>query len=206
VNAETGERIWTYETDNFVNGAPAISDGRIVVGGCDARIHIVSASDGTSLAEAEVGAYVAASAAVVDGHAYVGHYGNEFLCVNTETAKIQWIYKDRSFPYFSSPAVGADRVVVGCRDRRVHCIDRETGKSLWTFSTRGKVDSSPVICGDKVVVGSDDGRLYLIGLSDGIEVWSYEIGEAIVSSPSVCGGIVLVGSEDGFIYAFGPKE
>ena len=41
---------------------------------------------------------------------------------------------------------------------------------MWTFATRGKVDSSPVIVGDKVVVGSDDGRLYMVSLKDGKEL------------------------------------
>ncbi len=76
---------------------------------------------------------------------------------------------------------------------------------LWSFPTRGKVDSSPVVCGDKVVVGSDDGRLYLVSLDKGQQVWMYEVGQPIESSPAVADGKVVVGSDDGSLYCFGEK-
>jgi outer membrane protein assembly factor BamB len=85
----------------------------------------------------------------------------------------------------------------------VHCVGRDDGKVLWTFTTLGEVDSSPVICGDKVIVGSEDGRLYLLRLSDGSRVWSYEAGQAITSSPAVAAPVVVVGCDDGNVYAFG---
>jgi outer membrane protein assembly factor BamB len=85
----------------------------------------------------------------------------------------------------------------------VQCLNRNDGKVVWTFQTRGEVDSSPVICGDKVVVGSEDGRLYMIRLSDGSSTWSYEIGQPVTSSPAVARGMVVVGCDDGYVYAFG---
>ena len=85
-------------------------------------------------------------------------------------------------------------------------MEKATGKSVWVFGTRGKVDSSPVVVGDKVVVGSDDGRLYIVSLKDGSELWSYEIGQPVGSSPAVVDGKVIVGSEDGSVYCFGAKK
>ena len=67
-------------------------------------------------------------------------------------------------------------------------MNRADGQPVWSFATRGKVDSSPVVCGDKVVVGSDDGRLYVVSLDKGKELWSYEIGQPIESSPAVARG------------------
>ena len=87
----------------------------------------------------------------------------------------------------------------------MHCVKREDGVSIWSFATRGKVDSSPAVCGDKVVVGSDDGRLYLVSLETGKELWKYEIGQPIGSSPAVAEGKVVVGSDDGGVYCFGAK-
>ncbi len=74
-------------------------------------------------------------------------------------------------------------MIFGGRDKLLHCVASETGKSMWTFSTHGKVDSSPAVCGDKVVVGSDDGTVYMVSLNKGAEIWSYEIGKAVGSSP-----------------------
>jgi len=205
VDSANGEVVWTYETGSYVNGSPAVGDGKAVFGGCDAKIHVVSVSDGNMVTQIDTGSYIAGSAAVVAGRVYVGNYDNVLICADIAAGRIVWKYAEAESAIFSSPAVGEGVVIFGCRDKRVHCVGRDTGKTAWTFQTLGEVDSSPVICGDKVVVGSEDGRLYMLRLSDGKQVWSYEVGRPIISSPAVAGGVIVVGSDDGFIYAFGPS-
>ena len=159
----------------------------------DAARHF--AGDGKQIKEVEAGAYVAGSVALVDGCAYFGHYENEFQCIDLAAGKKIWGYHDRDFPYFSSPAVTPDRVIFGGRDKQLHCVKRADGVSVWSFATRGKVDSSPVVCGNKVVVGSDDGRVYVVSLDKGKELWSYEIGQPVDSSPAVAEGKLVIGCE-----------
>ena len=203
--ATTGKTNWVFETGNYINGTPAVGNGVTAFGGCDAVVHVVDVLKGAKVKEVDAGAYIAASGALVDDRLYVGHYENAFICVDLKAGKIAWTYKDRAFPYFSSPAVTKDRVIVGGRDKRLHCLNRATGEVVWVFATRGKVDSSPVVAGDKIVFGSDDGRLYLVSLADGKELWNYEIGQPVQSSPAVVDGTVIVGAEDGSVYCFGNK-
>ena len=239
VDAATGKSNWVYESSNYINGSPAVADGKTIFGGCDAILHVISLADGKELKQIEAGAYIAASVAVQNGRAYFGHFDNEFLCVdlnnspeggvphsprrseveagrpdstknpseNVETnSPVVWRFRDREFAYFSSPAVTRDRVVFGGRDKQLHCVRADDGKPLWSFATRGRVDSSPVIAGDKVVVGSDDGRVYIVSLNDGKELWSYEIGRSVGSSPAVADGKIVIGSDDGNVYCFGEKK
>ena len=207
VDAVMGKAVWTHATDNYINGSPAIfSTGEIVFGGCDSFIHVLQLVDGKELRQIDSDAYIASSVAVMDGLGYVGNYGNLVLAFDPKSGDVKWKYRDRNFPYFSSAAVTADRVVIGCRDKRLHCLDRATGVAVWTFQARGQVDSSPVICGDAIVVGSDDGRLYCVALADGKERWAYEIGAAVTASPAAADGLVIVGAEDGNLYAFGKPE
>ena len=208
LRADTGEELWSYETDNYVNGTPAVVDQRVVFGGCDAVLHVVDGLTGQPAERVELGGecHVAGSVAAVDGRAYLGHYGNAFVCVDLDRGDELWRVDDPQHAFFSSPAVSAERVVFGGRNKRVHCVDRESGEVQWTFPTKRKVDGSPVIAGDKVVVGSGDGRLYLLALEDGELLWSYEVGRSIFSSPAVVSGRVVVGSDDGQIYCFGPAR
>ena len=211
VDAATGKSNWVYESSNYINGSPAIADGKTVFGGCDAILHVISLADGKESKQIEAGAYVAASPAIQNGRAYFGHFDNEFLCVDLKkdsgtNSPVVWRFKDREFPYFSSPAVAKDRVVFGGRDKQLHCVRADDGKPLWSFATRGRVDSSPVIAGDKVVVGSDDGRVYVVSLNDGKELWSYQIGRPIGGSPAVADGRIVIGSDDGNVYCFGEKR
>ncbi len=185
LDALTGKTNWVFETGNYINGSPAVADGVTAFGGCDAVVHVVSLADGKQTKEIEAGAYIIGSAALLDGKAYVGHYENEFLCIDLRAGKVAWRYRDRAFPYATSPAVTADRVLFGGRDKRLHCVKRDSGEAVWVFPTRGKIESSPVVAGDKVVFGSDDGRLYMVALSDGHELWQRELGQPVQSSPAV---------------------
>lgn len=202
VNASTGKRIWVFETDNYVNGSPAVANGKVIFGGCDGTLYVVRLADGKMDQEILIGDFIAGSAGIDGNMAYLGHYGNRVVAANIVTGKIVWTYRNRGFAYFSSPAIASDRIVIGGRDKRLHCISRRTGKAIWEFRTRGRVDSSPVICDAKVIVGSEDGRVYMVGLADGRELWSYEIGAAVRSTPAVSDGMVFIGADDGYVYAF----
>lgn len=206
-DAATGKLIWSYETDNYINGAPATDGVHVVFGGCDELLHILSVSDGTKTGEVWAGSYIPGSAAFVEKRAYLGHYDNKLVCIDTREKKIVWEYEDKDHPdaFFSSPAVGKDSVLIGSRDGYLHCVDRKNGEKIWDFQSRDDIDSSPVISGNKVVVASMDGRLYVVDLEDGKEIWSYEIGAAIFGCPAVAGGIIVIGADDGRVYAFGEK-
>jgi outer membrane protein assembly factor BamB len=204
IDPATGTRLWTVETENYINGTPGLTAaGEVVFGGCDAYIHVVSLKARAEIRKFESGAYIAGSAAFDGEVGYVGHYGNEVLAFKPGDGTILWKYRDRAFPYYSSPALSDQHLFIGGRDKRLHCIDREKGNAVWTFQTRGQVDSSPVILGDAVVVGSSDGRLYCVNITDGKERWAYEIGASITASPAVSGNLIVIGAEDGVLYAIG---
>ncbi len=206
-DAKTGSPVWSYETDNFINGAPATDGKRIVFGGCDEFLHVVDVNSGKKLAAIPAGSYIAASAAIRDHFAYVGHYDSKLICLDLDQQSVVWEYEDEKngAPFFSSPAVTEKYVIAGSRDDYVHCIDRETGKPVWKFKTLDQVDSSPVVIDNKVIVGSEDGRLYMLDLNTGQQLWSFEIGSSIIGSPAVADGKIIIGADDGRIYAFGEK-
>ena len=84
LDAASGAKVWEYQTENYVNGTPAVAGQQVVFGGCDAVLHVVDGVTGLASAEIALGeaCHVAGSTAVVDGRAYLGHYGNAFVCVD----------------------------------------------------------------------------------------------------------------------------
>ncbi len=203
VDAASGKKIWEYETGNIINGAPAVSKGIAIFGGCDGLIHMVNVADGTKAGEVEIKDYIAASAALDGDEVYVGHHGNKFLRADLKEKKIVWQFGERDFPFMGAPALTKEFVVFGGQDKRIHCVKRADGKSVWQARTRGKVDSSPIIVGQRVLIGGDDGIFRMLNLKDGEEIWTFEIGPPITSSAAVIDGLVLIGADDGNVYAFG---
>lgn len=202
-----GRKVWDVETENYINGGPAVaSGGRVVFGGCDALLHVVAGLDGRELAAHGAGSYVAAAPAVRDGRIFAGNYGGSLLCVALESGETLWEFANaEAAPFFSSAAVGVARVVAGARDGRLYALDAATGKERWAFTTDGDVDTSPVICGDaQVLAGTQDGRVVLLALSDGRELWSARLGGTPAGAFAVADGWFYTAASDGLVYAFGP--
>ena len=64
VDTKSGEVAWKVETENFINGTPAVTaNGEIIFGGCDALLHVVSAKDGKELRKISAEAYIPGSTA-----------------------------------------------------------------------------------------------------------------------------------------------
>ncbi len=210
LNAKDGSKVWQVETQDRVNGSPAVSGDFTFVTGCDEHLRVINIESGQEEYAMNLETYLIASPAVIGDMLYVGTYAAEVIAVNWKAQQVVWRYKDpqREFPYHASAAVTDQFVVVGGRDKQLHCIDRKTGDGIWVFPTRGRIDSSPVIVGDRVFFGSSDKNLYAVNLKTGKQMWKFHAGNHITGSPAVGENHLVIGSEtdDGFIYCFGAKS
>jgi outer membrane protein assembly factor BamB len=204
LSAQDGEVLWKFKTNGPVHSTPGITDGMAFIAGCDEMFRAIRISDGKEVFNVTSGAYTGASPALRSGSAYYGTFDNEVLSVNLGKREIAWRYEhpQRKFPYYSSAAVTASRVVLGGRDKLVHGLTLD-GKSVWTFTTRSRVESSPAISGERVFVGSNDGRFYVLGLNNGAKLWEFNAGAPLSASPAIANGRIVIGSQDGRLYCFG---
>jgi outer membrane protein assembly factor BamB len=189
-------------------GTPAIVNDRTFAAGCDSTLHVLDLATGKELGSVELGGQIGATAAIVGDHLYVGTMTNQFLAIDWKKPAIAWTFEatKRQQPFYASAAVTDKLVIAGSRDKQVRALDRQTGKEVWHFETRNKVDSSPVVTGDRVYAGSQDGKLYVLDLEKGTEITRYDLGNAIVASPAVAENHLVIGTDDGTIYCLGAKK
>jgi outer membrane protein assembly factor BamB len=147
----------------------------------------------------------ASSPLLVGNYAFFGNFSNEALCLNLRARRRTWVYMhpQRQFPFYSSPAYFQDKLVLGGRDKMVHCINATNGKAIWTYTTRARVESSPAIAGGRVYVGSNDGRFYVLDLAKGTKLWEFNAGGALSASPAIANGRIVIGDQNGKLYCFG---
>ena len=58
-------------------------------------------------------------------------------------------------------------VYVGSNANKLYAFDatfRTNCQPLWSFATKGQIDSSPAVADGLVYIGSEDGRFYAFGL------------------------------------------
>lgn len=208
--AEDGKVLWKYtiEASGGIQCSPTLAGNRAFVCGCDGQLHVIDVEKGNSVATLEIGDPTLATPAIAGDRVYFGTEGSRFLAVDWRMPRVSWSYEheQRKLSYRASAAVNDQVVVVGGRNKLIEALHPKTGKVLWSFPTRGRIDSSPVIVRDRVYVGSLDGRLYAIDLQTGKEVWNYDAGTGFSASPAVADGRLVIGNEDGVLYCFGKKN
>ncbi len=204
VSPKDGTVVWKVETEGYVHGTPAVSDGRAISSGCDGYLRLLDAATGEEVHKVPAGGYVAASPAATGGHAYFGTFENQVLAVDLKSGETVWTYQnpERAFPFYSSAAVTDRLVILGGRDKLVHAIDRKSGEAVWTRSFRGRIDASPVVVGDRVYVADQSGVVAALNLKDGTVAWQFETGDGFTASPAVGEGHLVIGTESGVVYGF----
>jgi len=68
---------------------------------------------------------------------------------------------------------GGKCFVADCDAHAVHALDAATGKSAWTFTASGRIDSPPTIADGLAVFGCRDGYVYCLRATDGELVWRF---------------------------------
>lgn len=203
LSAKTGERRWSHETENYVMATPSIEAGlpAITFGGCDGYLHVVAADTGRSLHQVELGQYIANSAAIRDGIAYVAHYGGEVVAIDIASGEEVW-KTETGVEYHGSPAVTDSLVIVPGTDKRLVAYDRVTGEEIWAFQGRRDFEASPVVCESAIWIGGMDGRLYAVDPATGEEIWNFDLGTQVLASSALSRGTLVVCGEDGLVYGF----
>ncbi len=79
-----------------------------------------------------------------------------------------------------SPPVAADGTlfVADIDSHTVHCLDANSGESLWSCVADARVDSPPTIYKGLALFGSADGNVYCLRAADGALVWRFRAAPA----------------------------
>ena len=195
LNRANGERRWAVLTEGSVHCTPAVSEGKTFIAGCDEHLRAIDIATGEQVLDMPIGGYLIASPATRDGLLYFGTHG-AILAIDWTDERTVWTYEaGKGFPFHSSAAVTDELVIAGGGDKFVHAVNRATGKGVWTFPTRSRVDSSPAVAGDRVYVGSSDRNLYGLDLATGKEVWKHNVGQPVTASPAIGEGVLVIGGE-----------
>lgn len=204
LRVKDGSEVWSHRTDEPLNGASSLVDGKLVVfGGCDAVVHALDTSDGSAQHAIETDAQITNSGATWGRIMYCGNHASQVVAADIPAEKILWTYEGDDFPFVAAPAVDESHVYIGARDKQMHAIKRDDGEQAWTFRTGGRVESSPLAFADAVVFGSNDGRLYAVDSASGKERWALDLGERLSAPPAYANGEIIIAGGDGTVFVVG---
>ena len=140
VSASSGKVKWSYKASKSVLASPVIMDGKVFVGSSDGVFRALSLKDGSLVwAFDGVEGFVECKPYVDETQVVFGTWANRLYSLDTQTGKLQWVWKcakpSRMYsPAATYPVKAAGRIFVAVPDRRVYAIDAATGKQLFYVS------------------------------------------------------------------------
>lgn len=226
LSAATGEQIWSHSIADQIRCMPTVVAGRILIAGCDGRLHAIDATTGKPAGEVAIDGPTGTTPAGIGKAVFFGSEGGTFYRIDVAstpdtTHSISWRKKSAgSSQAFRSSAAIAEGptgplAIVGTRGRAVEAFAAADGTRLWRAAMRGKVDASPVVVRvhetgrsrDSAVIAADTaGRIAALRSEDGTLLWEFDAGKGFTASPAVAAGRVVLAGEDGTVWCFGRME
>ena len=120
VNAQTGERIWSYEAADSVLTAVAYHNGFVYFGSRDGHVYALNAANGELHWKSRIGNPIVSSPAVTENSVYVGADNGVMYSIDIANGGVMWEFDtDRitgGEPIYSSPAIANGKLYVGSKD------------------------------------------------------------------------------------------
>ncbi len=207
-----GKLHHTFRIEAPLRCTPTIVANRVVLAGCDSRLHLIDVESGKEIDSVEIDAPTGATAAMHKERAYFGTEGGTFFAINIpadrdKKASVAWRFRDpqRSQPMRAAAAVNDQFVAFGSQSKAIYLLGIEAGEQKWKLPTRTRVESGTVIAGNRVVAATAMGKIYLLDAEANEVKWEYDAGGGFTGSPAVVDQRIVIGNTDGTLYCIGLK-
>ncbi len=212
-----GKLLWTHTIADQIRCSPTVAAGRVFLAGCDGKLHVINADDGTTLGEVMIDGPTGTTPAASEDHVYFGSEGGTFYAINVTTPDVRWQMRPAAGgqAYRSSAAIGMSDAgplaIVGSRSRVVEAFHLEDGSRPWRQRMRGRIDGSPVVLPatagssepvEVAIVGDAAGNVAALQTADGEILWEFDAGSGFIASPAVAEGCLVMATDDGTVWCF----
>ena len=192
-----GKLLWTLATDDRINAAAVILRDQVLVAGCDRFLRVLDIQTGGEIRRVSLESYVPATPAVLGELAFFGTHGGDIVGVNWVTGETIWTNNTSGFPFVANAAVGQipdgkTGVFVGSHDKTLYHLNTK-GTRVWTFRTRGRINSSAAVGKRNLYFGSNDGNVYGLDLMTGEQQWKLNTGSPVTAGVELCNGYLIFG-------------
>ena len=220
VKADTGERVWRFESKGQVRTTAVISDTKVVFSTLGGLIHAVERATGKEVWRFDAQMAGATSPAIIGGRLIVGARNSILYGMNAATGFIDW---KLSFwgSWVESTAVdgGNSLAYIGSSDlRRITCFDPKDGRIIWKTDVFGDPWGKPVLTEKFLYDGTgaivpyemrEEGGVVALDRQTGKLAWRWPLPNppgtyyyGFAASPALADGLLVIGGLDGTLYAF----
>ncbi|NIR61597.1 MAG: outer membrane protein assembly factor BamB, partial [Gammaproteobacteria bacterium] len=209
MEAATGERIWSTDTELPVTGGVGLAPGKVLLGTGDARVVALDAGSGERLWTSPVSSEVLAPPAGGRDLVAARTVDGKIFALSAGSGERRWRY-DGGVPVLTLRGTGAPvivdgTVVAGFDNGKLVALDAADGRQLWETAVAvpgGRselermvdVDGTPSVVESNVYAAAFQGRVVAVALESGQILWAREI--SVHDDVGVAGDVLYV-TDDG---------
>ena len=116
------------------------------------------------------------------------------------------LFADEGLQAGVEPVIARGRLFIGTLRGRVHAIDPQTGRDLWSYQAGGPILHTAHAGHRRVFFTCADGRIYCLDAADGTPLWTVKTGAPLWNAPVHDGENLIVGGRNGKLYAVHPTK
>lgn len=143
-----------------------------------------------------------------DGFLYAQSGNRDLYAVNIVKRSIKWKFEHREECkvhlnwYDICPLILGDVVYIYGSMKKLHAIERETGRLLWKYGIDGLLPCRNFVANSSLLIGvMPDTKIHAVDAKTGEKVWAANIGDNVTGmSPPVTMGDLLLVSSGGYFF------
>jgi outer membrane protein assembly factor BamB len=162
LNAETGDILYQYKTEDKIWGTPTIVDNTLYIGSFDKKLYALDADDLTLKWTFTTEGSIFAQPLVDNGTVYVGSFDRYLYALNAVDGTLKWKYMAENW-FWSQPVIIDGTIYAGCLDGFVYVLGADTGAEVASpIDLKSALASPPVVYDNYIIFAVHDGFVYKI--------------------------------------------
>jgi outer membrane protein assembly factor BamB len=220
LDANTGEKLWEFDSDSHTESSPCVIGGKVYCGAGDDGIYCLDARKGEKVWQFP-SFHIDASPVIVGEHIFVGcgvgdkHRTTAVFCLDRKKGQPRWRCPT-DLPVWGRTLVKGDVLYVGTGNGQfnkpadnpagaVLCVRVRDGGEVWKHKLPDGVFGTIAADESHLYVGCRDGFFYCLRQVDGSQVWRRPLGKGVIAGPALAEHErVYAASSDGYVACMEP--
>lgn len=164
LNAETGDVLYQYKTEDKIWGTPTLADNTLYIGSFDKNLYALDADDLTLKWMFTTEGSIFTKPLVENGTVYIGSFDRYLYALNAIDGTLKWKYMADNW-FWSQPVIVNGTLYAGCLNGFVYVLDPATGAEVaQPINLKSALASTPVIYENYIIFAAHEGFVYKIDL------------------------------------------
>jgi outer membrane protein assembly factor BamB len=193
LDAASGKQLWVYNRQTTTtisvraSTRPTVVGNDVYVGFSDGYVVALRKHDGTLIWDRKIGGkgrfHDVDSTPIYDhGLLYVASFDESLHAIRAETGEEVWQTSDGGY---TAVTIEEERLYFSTSDGWIQCIDKNSGKIIWTQKVKHGIGSRPTLLKGYLLFGESEGPLMIVDSRTGHYVTSFSPGLGLVSQAAI---------------------